>query len=107
MKGAPNAMHSTNVNAKASVRWPLRIFAALIVLAGGAAIIGEVFTGSSHHAPSRWQLLASLPGTLWLVRLAWHAAVRGMSPAHPCWPFATDRLLFCYMATWLAVYFYA
>lgn len=107
MEGTPNAMNSTGVDVNPSVRWPFRILAALIVLAGVAAVIGELFAGASRQEPSRWQLLASLPGILWLVRLAWWAAVRGKSPPHPCWPFATDRVLFCYLAAWMAINFYA
>lgn len=106
MERTSDEKHSTNANAKASVRWPFRILAALIVLAGGAAIIGEIIAGSSNQEPYRWKLLASLPGILWLVRLAWWATVRGKSPTYPCWPLATDRVLFCYMAAWMAMQFY-
>lgn len=107
MENNPSEMHSPSVMPRASVRWPFRILAALVVLSGAVAIIGEILAGSAHQEPSRWQLLASLPGMLWLVRLAWCAAIQGKPPVHPCWPFATERVLSCYMAIWMAIYFFA
>lgn len=107
MESTAAEMQSPKVKTKTSVRWPFRILAALVVLAGGVAIVGEVLAGSSHQEFSRWQLLASLPGVLWLVQLAWYAVIQGKSPSNPSWPFSTDRVLFCYMAVWVATYFFA
>lgn len=96
---------SPSVNLKPSVRWPVRILAALIVLAGAVAIVGLVVAAWTQGQPlAKWQLLAGLPGILWLVRLAWYAAIQGKSPMRPAWPFATDRVLFFYSAAWAAVY---
>ena len=106
MESTATEMQSPNVKPRTPVRWPFRILAALVVLTGGMAIVGEVFAGSSRQEFSKWQLLASLPGMLWLVRLAWCAAIRGTSPANPSWPFSTDRVLFFYMAVWMVTYFF-
>ena len=96
---------SQSAKPMASVRWPFRILAALIVLAGVLAIIGGIVAGWSRRAPwSKWQLLANLPGVLSLVRLAWFAAINGRSPANPSWPFASDRILFIYMAVLMVLY---
>lgn len=98
-------MQSPSVNLKASVRWPVRILAALVVLAGALAIVGSVVAAWTQRQPlAKWQLLAGLPGILWLVRLAWYAAIQGKSPTRPTWPFATDRVLFFYLAAWVVVY---
>jgi len=107
MESTATEMQSHKVKPRTTVRWPFRILAVLVVLVGGVAIVGEVFAGSSHQEFSRWQLLASLPGVLWIVRLAWCAAAQGKSPSNPCWPFSSDRVLFCYMAVWIATYFFA
>ncbi|KLD63406.1 hypothetical protein [Dyella japonica] len=98
-------MQSPSVKLKPSVRWPIRILAALVVLAGMVAIVGFVADVWTHRQPlAKWQSLASLPGILWLVRQAWCAAIQGRSPADPAWPFATERFLFFYFAAWVAVY---
>ena len=73
-------MELPKVSPEVPVRWPFRILAGLIVLAGLAAMIGTGLTGWSELDPSlNWQFLASLPAVVWLVRLAGYAAVRGKS----------------------------
>ena len=86
------------------VRWPFRILAALIVLAGVVAVIGTGVMGWSEADSSlKWQFLASLPGMAWFVRLAGYAAIRGKSPAAEYWPFASDRVFLLYFIIWLVV----
>ena len=99
-----------NVTPRLPVRWPFRILAAIVVLAVAAATVGTLAgtlaLGRSHDAPSfKWQFLAGLPGMAWLARLAWYAAIRGKSPASPCWPFASYRVFFIYVIIWaIALY---
>jgi hypothetical protein len=89
------------------VRWPFRILAALIVLAGVVVLAGTGIAVWTREQPSlQWQLLASMPGMLWFVRLGWHAAIRGKSPATEHWPFASQRVLTCYMIVLMLMLFH-
>lgn len=86
------------------IRWPFRLLAAVVVLAGVAATAGMTLaawhqgTGFTH-----WQLLASLPGLVWFGRLCWYAAARGQVPVQEYWPFASQHVLTCYGIVWLLV----
>jgi len=92
---------------KASVRWPFRILAALIVLVGVLAMAGVMLVGPPHEQRSvKWQFVASLPGMLWLVHQAWWAALKGRSATHSSWPFASERVLACYVAVLMVEYFF-
>lgn len=91
-------IESLDVKPRVSVRWPYRILAALIVLAGAVAIVGPgILSRSQEPSLPKWQLLAHLPGIAWLVRLAWYAATRGRVPAPHYWPFASERVFLFYM----------
>lgn len=86
-----------------AVRWPFRVLAVLIILTGVVAIVGMALSGWHGAASARWQFLASLPGFAWLLRLGWYAAVRGRPPAAEYWPFASQRVLACYVIVWFGV----
>lgn len=89
------------IQPRVSVRWPFRVLAALVALVGVMAVIGAM-VACWTQAPERWRWLAALPGMLWLIRTAWHAARHGRSWPNPSWPFASERVLGVYMALWLA-----
>lgn len=97
---------SANSTRKIPVRWPFRILAGLVVLAGIIATGGMVLAGWHQGAAViRWQLLASLPGFVWFGRLCWYAAFRGQSPKQESWPFASQRVFTFYVIVWsLAMY---
>lgn len=64
-------VESLDVRPGVPVRWPFRILAALVVLAGVVDMIGASVIGWSHQAPSfKWQFLASLPGVACAASLA-------------------------------------
>ena len=89
---------------RVAVRWPFRVLTVVIVLTGVVATVSMVLSGWPQGAASvRWQLLASLPGVAWLVRLAWYAAVRAQAPTPEYWPFASQRVLTFYVIVWCAV----
>lgn len=95
------AAHITST-ARKSVRWPFRIFAALILLLAVVAPMGYGYIAwSEGRAMLAWQLLASLPAAAWFIRFNWHAAIHGRSPATEHWPFASQRVLSCYMLAWM------
>ena len=100
--GAPSA----SSNHRVPVRWPFRLLAAVVVVAGIVATIGLVLSGWHQGAVTmRWQFLASLPGVAWFVRLCWYAAIRGRSSGQEWWPFASQRVFICYVIVWsLAMY---
>ena len=84
-----------------SVRWPFRMLAALIVAAGAATLTGTgMSVWSQGLASTKWQILVSLPGMAWLVRLA-YAAVRGRLSAPGYWPFASQRVFKWY--SWILI----
>ena len=96
-------MQTTTINAAARtpVRWPFRLLAGFVVLAGIVATAGMALSGWHQGASSvQWQFLASLPGVAWLVRLCWYAAIRGRTPSSECWPFASQRVFTCYVVVW-------
>jgi len=93
---------------RVAVRWPFRVLAALICAAGVVAVGGiayAVFFDSRFLGTERvlWaaRLLLMLPGTLWLMRLAGHAAPyrysSEQSDQRHYWPFATGGVLFAYV----------
>jgi hypothetical protein len=95
------AAASTSSTRTVPARWPFRILAALVVLAGIVATIGMVVSGWYQGAAViRWQLLASLPGLVWLGRLCWYAAFRGRVPVQESWPFASQRVFAVYVILW-------
>lgn len=95
---------SAGSNPRVPVRWPFRVLAALVVVAGIVATFGSVLAGWHQGAATvRWQLLASLPGFAWLVRLAWCAAIYGRSPTQEYWPFASQRIFLFYVVLWFVV----
>jgi hypothetical protein len=89
---------SHQIPVRIAVRWPFRILAALVVLAGLAAIVGGAIAWWSHGAIlPKWQMLFALPGLAWLIRVAWESAIRGRPPASECWPFASQRVFTVYV----------
>lgn len=95
---------STDSTPRVPVRWPFRLLAALVVVAGIVATVGTLLAGWHRgEAALRWQLLASLPGVAWLVRVAWYAAVRGRSPTPEYWPFASQSVFSFYVVVWFVV----
>lgn len=87
------------------VRWPFRLLAGLIVLAGSAVVIGMAVSGWSDGLPSplKWQLLVTLPGLAWLMRLAGNAAIKGKSPPSHYWPFASAWVFLVYVVVFAAM----
>lgn len=93
---------SHNVSSRVAVRWPFRILAAIIVLAGIAAVVGAAFAWWSHGAGvPKWQFLFTLPGVAWLIRMAWESAIRGRPPASQYWPFASQNIFTVYIIVFL------
>jgi hypothetical protein len=93
---------SHNVSYRVAVRWPFRILAVIIVLAGLVAVAGAVFAWWSYGAGlPKWQFLFSLPGIAWLIRVAWESAIRGRSPASQYWPFASQKVFTVYAIVFL------
>jgi hypothetical protein len=87
-----------NVSSQVSVRWPFRILAAVIVLAGLGAVVGGALAWWFHGAGSpKWQTLLALPGIAWLIRLAWASAIYGRPPVFECWPFASQKVFTVYV----------
>jgi hypothetical protein len=88
---------TANFGSRAPVRWPFRAIAAVICVAGMAAVFAVLSSVWSHDATS-----LSLFGVIWLpgmlmgIRVAYHAAVRRCAPATMFWPFASDRVAFWY-----------
>ena len=90
-------MNAPNVRERASVRWPFRILATLIVLACVVAVVGNLVAGWQYGMPVlKWQFFAALPGAAWFVRLALYAAIHGKVPASAHWPFASENVLLWY-----------
>lgn len=94
---------SHNVSSRVAVRWPFRILAAIILLAGLAAVAGAALVWRPRGAGLyRWQFLFSLPGIAWLIRVTWASAIHGRSPASQYWPFASQNVFTVYVAVFLA-----
>ena len=92
-------MNATAAHPKSNipVRWPFRVLAGLIVVAGVIAITGSAYIDWAHGGTSpEVRHLLLLPGALCLVRIAWHALVEGRSPETQWWPFASERVAKCY-----------
>jgi len=80
------------------VRWPFRVIAAVICIAGMAAVFAVLWSVWSHDSTSLpLSGLIGLPGMLMTVRVAYHAAVRRCAPATIFWPFASGRVAFWYL----------
>jgi len=80
------------------VRVPFRLLAGFILLAGSVVVLGtayEAWRRGIQLVPTN--LIVGLPGTAWLMRLAFHAAVHGAAPRNVYWPFASDRVAYCYL----------
>lgn len=80
------------------VRWPFRLLAAALVLAGCAALAGDVLAWWSHAAAAvRWQAVVALPAVVALIRVAWTCAVHGRPPSSDSWPFASRGVFLAYL----------
>ena len=81
-----------------SVRLPFRILAALVFIAGVAAVAGESFLAWRHElGPGHLQDLYWIPGALWLVRHGYYAMRYGRAATPSGWPFASERLVTLYL----------
>ena len=95
---------TANFGTRLPVRWPFRAIAAVICIAGMAAVFGVLWSVWSHDATNRTLSgLIGLPGTLMMVRVAYHAAVHRSAPATICWPFASGRVAFWYFVVLICV----
>ncbi|MEY2149339.1 hypothetical protein AB7849_00295 [Rhodanobacter sp. 115] len=93
---------SHNVPSRVAVRWPFRILAAIIVLAGLVAVVGATLAWWSHGAGlPKWRMLFALPGVAWLIRVAWTSAIRGRPPVSEYWPFASQNIFTVYVIVFL------
>ncbi len=76
---------------RVAVRWPFRVLAALICATGVVAIGGTAYAIYDSRLvatdPMFVRLIVGIPGTLWVLRLAAHAALHGNVPSgeHPWW----------------------
>jgi len=95
-----------NVSSRMPVRWPFRILATVIVLAGLIAIAGGTLASWFHEAGlTKWQALFALPVITWLIRLAWESAIHGRPPASECWPFASQKVFMVYIIILLVAWY--
>jgi fatty acid desaturase len=81
-----------------SVRTPFRLLAGFICLAGSVAVLGTAYMAwrrGTQLAPAN--SIIWLPGMVWFMRLAFHAAVHGTVPENENWPFASSRVANCYL----------
>lgn len=79
------------------VRMPFRVLAALVCIAAAVAVTGTLFM----MWRGAWVLtvgdVVMLPALTWFIRLAFHAAVYGKTPAGGVyWPFASRGVFTCY-----------
>lgn len=75
-----------------------RLLSGLIVAAGAAgALAGAWAVWQGADAKPAASLMIALPGIAWLLNLATCVAFHGRAPAQPMWPFATERVLSCYL----------
>ncbi len=86
---------STNIQSRRPVRAPFRVLAAVICVLGAVAVAGTAFiayTRGIDTVPVKF--IAWLPGAVWFIRLAFHAAAHGQSfpGADSGWPFASPRI---------------
>lgn len=86
------------------VRWPFRLLATLVVLAGCAALAGSALAWWSHAASAvRWRAVIALPGVVALIRMAWTCAVHGRPPSNDSWPFASRGIFLAYLVLLVAI----
>jgi hypothetical protein len=76
-----------------SVRWPFRLLAGVICLAGSVAVLWTAYVawrgGTQSVTPD---CIVWLPGIAWLMRLVLYAALYGAVPKDEHWPFASSRV---------------
>jgi fatty acid desaturase len=80
-----------------SVRAPFRLLAGFICIVGFVAVLGTAYVAwrrGSQLVPA--DFIVWLPGMVWFMRLAFHAAVHGAAPKNEQWPFASSRVANCY-----------
>jgi hypothetical protein len=81
-----------------SVRVPFRVLAALLCIAAVIAIVGTLFMMWRGARLLTVGDVVALPGMVWLLRLAFHAAMNGKTPrGSDWWPFASHGVFNCYM----------
>lgn len=90
---------------QASVRWPFRMLAGLIVLAVLIDVVGLGYAIGSGRAPfPDLRYLVLLPALFWFVRVAGYAVVHGHSPRPEWWPFASNGVAMSYLVIlWLVL----
>ena len=75
------------------VRWPFRVLAALVVLAGTVAVLAAAWMIWRDPWPEQGQeIVIFLPGIAWILNLSLSAEISGRSPEGLHWPFATERV---------------
>jgi hypothetical protein len=92
------SMPTLHTPVRPSVRMPFRVVAALACVAGGVAVVGTPFLIWRGTRVLTVGDVAMLPLMTWFIRLTFHAAVQGKSPADgDCWPLASRRVWNCYL----------
>jgi hypothetical protein len=89
---------TANSKPRLPVRWPFRVGALGILVAGVVATVAVPWLIWFHPTTGLpLSVLVELPAMLMTVRFAYHAAVHGRSPPTLSWPFASDRVAFSYI----------
>jgi len=86
------------ISPKRSIRWPFRVLAALVVLAGAVAVLAATWMiWRDPWSEQGEELVIFLPGIAWILNLSLSAAISGRSPEDLHWPFATERVFGIYV----------
>jgi hypothetical protein len=93
----------THTAARLPVRTPFRVLAGIIALLGALAVIGTSFVIWRGARVVTVGDILMLPLMVGFIRLTYHAAAHGRSPAGGySWPFASPGVASCYMLLLLA-----
>jgi len=86
-----------------SVRLPFRVLAGFVGIAGAVAVVGTPFLiWRDPRVPTLGNVMI-LPLIAWLIRLMFHSAVYGKTPADgEYWPLASRGVWNCYVFLLLA-----
>jgi hypothetical protein len=85
------------------VRMPFRVLAAFVGVAGAIAVVGTPFLIWRGTRVLTVGDVVMLPLMAGFIRIAFHAAVHGKTPADGgCWPLASRGVWNCYMFLMLA-----
>ena len=75
-----------------AIRTPFRVLAALVWFFALVALLGLAYEAWKGDQPLPVKTVVAVPGTLWLFRLVFHAAVYGKAPEDANWPFASSQV---------------